>query len=100
MGLLGSQPSLQRSRGKALAAGACSTCCLLVGGLEASEHFGAFLLLRNVHPALSIHSSMSIHTLHAPGLLMGVLVRNPKSSVMMVCCSHASSQESLMINAW
>lgn len=45
LGLLEFQPSVQRSRAKALAAGACGICCLLVGGLEASGHFGAFLLL-------------------------------------------------------
>lgn len=33
LGLLESQPSLQMSRAKALAAGACGTCCLLVRGI-------------------------------------------------------------------
>lgn len=56
---------------------------LLVGDLEASEHSGAFLISRNVHPALSIHSSVSIHAFHAPGQLMAVLVRNIKPLVVM-----------------
>lgn len=73
---------------------------LLVGGLEASEHFGAFLLSRNVHPALSIHNSVSIHTFHAPAQLMAILVRNAKSLVVMAFCSHSSSLESLTVNAW
>ena len=76
---------------------------LLVGGLEASERFSAFLLSRNVHPALSIHtsvSSVSIHTFHVPAQLMAILVRNTKLLVVMVFCSHSSSLESLPVSAW
>ena len=52
---------------------------LLVGSLEASEHFGAFLLFRNVHPALSIHTSVSIHTFRVPAQLRAILLRNTKT---------------------
>lgn len=46
---------------------------LLVGGLEESECFSAFLLSRNVHPALNIPTSVSIYTFHVPAQLTVIL---------------------------